>query len=77
MLVISNWPRARPILQLLAQLQPELYSTRSNYYYLLLSLSLSLSLLLSLLLSLFLLLFSLKCQSSPNLNLTYITCIFN
>ena len=33
MLVISNQPRACPILQLLAQLLPELYSTWSNYYY--------------------------------------------
>ena len=29
--------RARPILKLLARLLPELYSTRSNYYYLLIS----------------------------------------
>ena len=35
MLVISNRPplRARPILKLLTRLLPELYSTRSNYYY--------------------------------------------
>ena len=34
MLEISNRPRARarPILELVARLLPELYSTRSNYY---------------------------------------------
>ena len=37
-LVISSGPRARPVLKLLARLLPEMYSTRSNYYYLLLSL---------------------------------------
>ena len=34
-LVISSGPRARPVLKLLARLLPEMYSTRSNYYYLL------------------------------------------
>ena len=48
MLVISNRRRARPISKLLARLLPELYSTRSNYYYLLRALILATTIICSL-----------------------------